>query len=200
MIKLIFNNVYFSYDKSNYLRLMKIEIISGSPRKGSVSKRVAFHLLERFKNEAGVEVGLIAMDEVEFPFIQKVWTQVSDAPEHLQPIAGRMFNADAYVIVTPEYNGGYSPAMKNLFDHFPKRTGKTFAICSASDGALGGMRAAQQTIQLVAALFGILSPILLVTPQMDKKFDENGTLLDENFQKAIDNFILNFLDLAKKIK
>ena len=179
---------------------MKIEIISGSPRKGSVSKRVALHLLERLKSEKGVEVDLIAMDEVEFPFIQKVWTKVADAPEKLQPVAERMFGAHAYIIVTPEYNGGYSPAMKNMFDHFPKRNGKTFAICSASDGALGGMRAAQQTIQLVAALFGILSPILLVTPQMDKKFDESGKLLDENFQKAIDNFISNFLDLAIKIK
>ncbi len=43
-----------------------------------------------------------------------------------------MFAANAFIIVTPEYNGSYTPAMKNLFDHFPKQIHKPFGIVTAS--------------------------------------------------------------------
>jgi hypothetical protein len=56
-----------------------------------------------------------------------------------------------------------------------------------------------QLQELIYALFGIGSPYMLVTPQVDKKFDEEGNLLDNNFQKSIDNFIKEFTWLAEKI-
>lgn len=179
---------------------MKIEIISGSPRTNSVSKRVALHLHQAMQQQEGIEAGLILMNETEVPPLQKVWSRPQDAPVHLQPLAQRMFDARGFILVTPEYNGSFSPALKNLLDHFPKQHRKAFGICTASDGALGGMRAAQQSIQLVAALFGILSPILLVVPAMDKKFDENGVLLDKAFEAKIKDFTNNFTWLAKRLQ
>ena len=65
---------------------------------------------------------------------------------------------------------------------------------------MGGMRATQQMQLLVAALFGILSPYMLVVPGVDKKFDESGNLLDENFRKAINTFVNEFLWLAESVK
>ena len=64
---------------------------------------------------------------------------------------------------------------------------------------MGGMRAAQQLLQLVPALFGIASPYLLIVPAVDKKFDEAGNLTDESFQKSVHNFISEFLWLAGNI-
>jgi NAD(P)H-dependent FMN reductase len=110
-----------------------------------------------------------------------------------------MFNADAFILLTPEYNGSYSAALKNLLDHYPKQHHKVFAIATASPGALGGIRAAMQLQELVYALFGIGSPYMLVIPQVDKKFDAKGILLDENFQKAVDVFVKEFIWLAEKI-
>ena len=77
----------------------------------------------------------------------------------------------------------------NSFDHFPKQPHKAFAIVTASDGALGGIRASQQLQLLINALFGIGSPFMLVVPGVNKKFDEQGNLLDPHFQKNIDVFI-----------
>jgi hypothetical protein len=64
---------------------------------------------------------------------------------------------------------------------------------------LGGVRSALQLQELIYALFGIGSPYMLVTPQVDKKFDEQGNLLDQNFKKSVDIFIKEFLWLAEKI-
>jgi NAD(P)H-dependent FMN reductase len=110
-----------------------------------------------------------------------------------------MFAADAFVLVSPEYNGGYSPAMKNLLDHFPKQTRKAFGIATSSDGVMGGIRASMQLQQLVAALFGILSPVMLISPQVDKKFAEDGTLLDAAFESKIHQFVTEFLWLAERL-
>ena len=110
-----------------------------------------------------------------------------------------MFDANAYILVTPEYNGSYSAPLKNLLDHFPKQHHKVFGIVTASTGMLGGVRAALQLQELIFALFGIGSPYMLVTPQVDKKFDIEGNLLDAGFQKSVDLFVNEFIWLAEKI-
>jgi len=178
---------------------MRIEIISGSPRKGSVTKRVALHLQTILNGKNGHQAGIIDMQEHALPPMQSVYNSVDAAPEQYRALAERMLAADAYIIVTPEYNGSYSSALQNLFDHFPKRNGKTFGIATASPGALGGIRAAMQAQQFIYALFGIGSPYMLVTPQVDKKFDEEGNLTDPQFQKSIDLFTSEFLWLAEKV-
>jgi NAD(P)H-dependent FMN reductase len=177
---------------------MKIEIIAGSPRQKSLSKRVALHLLHS-PYLSHHQVGLIALDEIHFPFIQNVWSNAEAAPPDLKPIAERFFNADAFILVSPEYNGAYSPALKNAFDHFPKQAHVPMAIATSSPGIMGGMRASQQLLQLVPALFGIASPHLLIVPEVDKKFNEAGELIQPEFESKVKMFCTEFLWLAEKI-
>lgn len=178
---------------------MKIEIVSGSPRSTSVTKRVALHLKNWIRQNTIHDVDIIDMKDWSVPPVQSVWTTVDKAPHELQPLAKRIFEADAFILVTPEYNGSYSPAMKNLLDHFPKQSHKPFGIVTASPGAMGGMRASQQLLLLVPALFGIASPNMLITPAVDKKFSPDGDLLDESFQNAVHTFITEFLWLSEKL-
>ena len=64
---------------------------------------------------------------------------------------------------------------------------------------MGGMRASQQMQLLINALFGIGSPYMLVTPQVDKKFDAEGKLLDPSFMRNIELFVVEFLWLAENL-
>ena len=178
---------------------MRIEVVSGSPRQVSVTRRLALYLQKRLSENTEHEIGLIDLREHQLPLVQKVFTAAYEVPDEHRDLAERMFNADAFVIVTPEYNGSYSPAMQNMFDNFPKQHHKVFGLATASPGALGGIRAAMQLQQFVMALFGIPSPYMLVTPQIDKKFDAEGNLIDPSFQKSIDTFLKEFLWLAEKL-
>lgn len=178
---------------------MKIEILSGSPRQNSTTVRVALHLQQALRENTEHEIGLIDLREHHLPPLQQVFMAPHLAPEKHQVLAKRMFEAQAFILVTPEYNGSYTPDLKNLLDHFPKQGHKVFGLVTASPGALGGMRAAMQLQQLVFALFGIGSPHMLVTPQVDKKFDSDGNLADAGFQKSIDLFLKEFLWLADKV-
>ena len=178
---------------------MRIEIVSGSPRHNSVTRRLALYLEKKLAEYPDHEVGLIDLRDHQLPLVQKVFTSAHEVPEEHRELAVRMFNADAFIIVTPEYNGSYSPAMQNMFDHFPKQHHKVFGLATASPGALGGIRAAMQLQQFVMALFGIPSPYMLITPQIDKKFDADGNLTDPTFQKSIDTFVKEFLWLSEKL-
>ncbi len=179
---------------------MNITIVSGSPRENSVTVRVANFLQQELKNQfPDHNVRLVDVRHWKLGLLQTVWSSPAEAPEEFRPLAEIMCRSHAFIIVTPEYNGSYSPAMKNLFDHFPKQSRKVFGLATASPGAMGGMRAAMQLQQMVAAFFGILSPHMLITPAVDKKFNENGELIEENFRRVVNNFLHEFMWLAEHI-
>ena len=179
---------------------MNIAIISGSPRKVSLTHRIALFLKNQLTAKTSHDINIIDVRDWNLPFLQEGFSSVEKTPEQFKPLAELVFAADAFILVTPEYNGSYSPALQNLLDHFPKQSHKAFGLAPASTGGMGGMRASQQLLLLVPALFGIASPYMLVTPFVDKKFTEEGELLDENFQKMVDTFLNEFLWLAETIK
>ena len=178
---------------------MRIAIISGSPRGNSITYRLALHLEKRIRENTNHETDIIDLRTFRMPQLQSVFTSVDASPEAYKELSKKMFGADAFVLVTPEYNGSYSAALKNLMDHYPKQHRKVFGIVTASPGALGGVRAALQLQELIFALFGIGSPYMLVTPHIENKFDADGTLIDPGFQKAVDVFVNEFLWLAEKL-
>ena len=178
---------------------MKIEIVSGSPRQNSTTFRLALHLQKKLQETGEHKAGILDVRAHPLPLLQTVFTNVDEAPAEFKELAHRMFTAEGFIIVTPEYNGSYSPAMQNMFDHFPKQHHKPFGLVTASPGALGGVRAAMQLQQFTLALFGIPSPYMLITPQIEKKFDKEGTLIDASFQKSVDLFINEYLWLAERL-
>src|SRR5215470_289392 len=178
---------------------MRIEIISGSPRPNSVTHRVSLHLQKLLQNKTGHEVGIINLKDWNLPPLQSVFVSVERTPHEFKSLAERIFKADAFILVTPEYNGSYSPAMKNLLDHFPKQHHKPFGIVTASPGPLGGIRASQQMQLLINALFGIASPYMLIVGGVDKKFDAEGNLTDDSFHNIVHNFITEYLWLAENL-
>ena len=178
---------------------MNITIISGSPRIGSLTHRVALNLQNEFAEKTGHTIHLISLQDHSLPAMQQVWSSFDNTPESFKGLSEIIFKTDAFILVSPEYNGSYAPAMKNLLDHFPKQHHKPFGIVTASPGAFGGLRAAIQMQQLVTALFGTVSPYMLIAPGVEKKFDENGQLHDPAFQGSIDQFVYEFLWLSEKL-
>jgi NAD(P)H-dependent FMN reductase len=178
---------------------MKIEIISGSPSHKSITHRLALHLQKQLSKDSTHEVGIIDLRDFNLSTEHQVFASPAQTPEAFKDLSEKMFAADAYVLVTPEYNGSYTARLKSFLDHFPKQQHKAFAIVTGSPGALGGIRAAMQLQQLIFALFGIGSPYMLITPAVDKKFNEAGELLDPSFEKSVQLFIHEFLWLAEKL-
>ncbi len=180
-------------------KLKQILIISGSPRKESKSARLASHLYRSLKSFDEFNVVMLDVRDTPLPVFESVFETEETTPEPYRLLAKKIFESDAYVVITPEYNGSYTAALQNLFDHFPRQQKKVYGIVTATNGSMGGMRASQQLLLLIIALFGIVSPYMLITPFVDKKFDENGVLLDHTFQQKIKFFLDQFIWLVRKI-
>ncbi|RYZ44560.1 MAG: NADPH-dependent oxidoreductase [Sphingobacteriales bacterium] len=178
---------------------MNIIIVSGSPRPESLTRRVALHLLDRLTGMPGISAHLVDLQDHPLSQANDVITNADQAPTVMRSLTIEILKADAFVLVSPEYNGSYSPAMKMLLDHFPKQRHKVFGIVTASPGNLGGIRAAMQLQQLVYALFGIGSPYMLVVPGVETKFNTNNELTDDSLEPAIAQFLEEFLWLAERV-
>lgn len=163
--------------------------------------RIAHHLQRRLLRHSDLEVQLVSMQENALPPIEEVWKNEDMVPPGELALFRTMQASHGIIVVSPEYNGGYSPALKNFLDHFPKSAyhRKAWGIVTGSTGAMGGMRASQQLQLLGAALSAIICPRMLITPHMDQKFDEAGELLDQSFDRQIDDFLANYLWLLTRL-
>ncbi len=80
---------------------MNIEIISGSPRKESVTNRVALFLQRTLRNRTHHEVNMIDVREWGVQCLQEeIYSSVENAPKEFQPLVKRMLAAEGFIIVT----------------------------------------------------------------------------------------------------
>lgn len=180
---------------------MKVLVVSSSTRIGRTSHRVALHLQHKLNTIPGVEATILDLAEAKLPVMEEVYARHPNPPAGSDAIAAQLADADAMLFVTPEYNGSYAPALKNLVDYYNKTEfiRKAIGIVTVTTGALGGMRAAMQMQQLILALFAYAAPHMLPVGNVTDKFDVNGNLLMPEYEKNVNNFVNEFLWLATAI-
>lgn len=170
---------------------MKIAIISSSVRIGRQSHQVAIELHRRLALQSEVEPVLIDLAAYDIPSLEAVLAKHPEPPPDVVQIGDQLRAADAMIFVSPEYNGGYSSALKNLVDFFPKSTyaDKPIGVAAVSNGGMGGMRAALQIQHLILALWGFPIPQMLLVSNVRDRFDGEGKLKDEAFGDKFDTFL-----------
>lgn len=181
---------------------MNILIISSSPRRESITFRGALFLKDFLEKLGESSVELLDLRDWETGYLQEVWQSHETTPEKFKPLFDSLHNADAILIVTPEYNGLFSPALSAVLDQFPKTTyyRKAFGIVCASTGAMGGMRGAMHLQQYILGLFGIPTAQMLLIGNIDKRINPQGQSVDEILLKQTTNFVHEFLWLGKTLK
>lgn len=102
-----------------------------------------------------------------------------------------IIEADGLVIVTPEYNHGYPGILKSVLDLLLKEyIHKAVGLVGVSAAPWGGTRVIESCVPMVRELGLAVTFSDLNFPQVQDKFDENGKLLDEKYDK----FVVDFLD------
>ena len=131
--------------------------------------------------------------EARLPLLDRMYKEYENgkAPEVLERLAGLYRAADAFVIVTGEYNHSVPPALMNLLDHFLEEYFfRPSAIVCYSGGQFGGVRAA---VQLRASLCEMGMPSIssiFPVPSIGKAFDESGAPVDAAFTRRFERFVL----------
>jgi NAD(P)H-dependent FMN reductase len=135
------------------------------------------------------------VDPVEFalPLLDKRYKEYppGEAPEVLERLAAIIMPADAYIVVSAEYNHSIPPALSNLLDHFLEEYFfKPSAIVCYSPGAFGGVRAAMQLRAMLPEMGTPSIPSILAFPKVHEVIDEEGRTTDPaRTDKATDRFL-----------
>ena len=136
-----------------------IPVIVGSTRRGRQTPKVARFIERRLVERDGIEADLLDLAEYDFPIMEERLRLRDDPPPGLTEFSERVAHADALVIVTPEYNGGYPGVLKNALDYLlPEYRRKPVGIISVSAGPWGGLSALAQLRQVIFSLGALPIP------------------------------------------
>lgn len=180
---------------------MNIIIISGSIRENASTKKVALNLLRHLQQHHEVTAEVVDLAEYDYPIWKEVFTKETDPPLMCIHLHEKLQHANAMIFVTPEYNGSYSLALKNMIDYFGLKVfgKKVIGVTAVSTGGMGGIRAGLQLQQLILAIYALPVPQMLLVPNIHQRFDKDGVLLDASFEKNVSLFASEFIWLAGAI-
>ncbi len=171
-----------------------VAVLVGSLRRDSVNKKLAHAL------------GKLASARLEFRFVEigdlplyneDLWSQ---PPASVLRFKQQIEAADAVLLVTPEYNRGTTPAMKNAIDWGSRPPGKSswpgkpLAIAGATPGAIGTAVAQSDLRESMLTL----GTVVMGLPELYLTFkegliDEHHEVTDENTRKKLAGYVDQFV-------
>ncbi|WMX46949.1 NADPH-dependent FMN reductase [Streptomyces roseicoloratus] len=131
---------------------LRVVVLVGSVRDGSTAPAIAAWFTGVAEQYGGLELDVLDLAGVDLPLAMPAWGGLpSDrATAALDGVTPRLAAADAFVVVTPEYNHSFPAALKNVIDwHRPEWPAKPVGFVSYG-GIGGGLRAVEQ-LRLVFA-------------------------------------------------
>lgn len=126
---------------------LRVAIIIGSTRQGRFGPTVANWLAAYAAERGDMEIDLIDLAEARLPEVM-----TDDTPPAVAALAPRLAAADAFIVVTPEYNHGYPAALKTAIDWYQDEWKTKPVAFAAYGGVSGGLRAVEQLRQVFAEL------------------------------------------------
>jgi NAD(P)H-dependent FMN reductase len=176
-------------------RPLFIPVILGTARMGRMSLHVARVVTQEAGKRAGVETELIDITQLPLP--------TNDAGEAIKDTgySAKIDRADALIIVSPEYNHGYSGLLKHVLDSCLKEyIHKAVGIVGVSTGPFGGARAIQNLLPVMREL-GLVTIFWDVNfSNVQKVFDNEGKLLDEAFIGRTEKFLKELIWMARTLR
>lgn len=183
---------------------MKLMIIIGSVRAGRQADSVTNWVVSQLKSDKDLELDIADLKDIPLPFFDEEVIP-SVAHDNFENQAGtawakRVGEADAFVMITPEYNYGPPAVLKNAIDWvYDGWKDKPVGFISYG-GISGGTRAAQQLKQNVqnTKLYSASSNVVI--PFVRNAFDEQGQPLHEHLNESLSHMIAEVKDLQRKLK
>jgi NAD(P)H-dependent FMN reductase len=163
--------------------MSKLQIIIGSTRPTRAADKVAPWVIERSMSHPAFDVEVLDLRDWPLPIFAENLGTIGDFndPTYSDPVVRRwnhkIKEADAYLVITPEYNHSIPGVLKNAIDNvfisFAFRN-KPIVAVGYSGGIAGGVRAIEHLAQI--AIEAELVPLrtAVIIPQVADAFDNAG--------------------------
>lgn len=174
--------------------------IAGSLRRESYNRAVLRAAMQLVPEGATIEV--FELDGI--PGFNQ--DEEQNPPAKVVEFKKRIREADAILIVTPEYNYSVPGVLKNAIDWASRPygdsawNGKPAAIMGASIGAIGTGRAQYHLRQMMVFLnmFPINQPEVMIG-NASERFDAEGNLTDDTTKEFIRQLLQSLVDWTRRI-
>nr|WTB31070.1 NAD(P)H-dependent oxidoreductase [Streptomyces sp. NBC_00830] len=169
---------------------VKVAVILASNREGRFAPVIADWFLSRTADHPDIETDLIDVADLDLPFALS-YRPGPDVQAQLAEVSPRLAAADAFVVVTPEYNHSFPAPLKNLIDwHHAEWQAKPVAFVSYG-GVSGGLRAVEHLRQVFAELHAVSIRDTVSFHNAGALFDDDGRHKDPS---AVDGAAKTLLD------
>ncbi len=166
---------------------MKLQIIVGSTRPTRAADKVTPWVTRQAALHGGFETEVLDLRDWPLPMFGEHAGSIGDPqnPTYSGEIVRRwnrkIAEAEAYLVVTPEYNHSIPAELKNAIDSvfvsFAFRN-KPMAAVGYSTGVGGGIRAIEHLVQVAVEVEAVPLRSTVVLPFVDKAFDADGQPTD----------------------
>jgi NAD(P)H-dependent FMN reductase len=170
-------------------------VILGSVRSDRQGLKAARFIIRYLENR-GHEAPLVDPLELKLPLLDRMYKEYpkGEAPETLERLAELFRRADAFVVVSGEYNHSIPPGLSNTLDHFLEEYfWRPSAIVCYSGGRFGGVRAAMQLRAMLCELGMPSIPSLLPIPGISTALTSEGhpdaPWLDQAAKRFVDELV-----------
>jgi NAD(P)H-dependent FMN reductase len=152
---------------------LNLSVIIGSTREGRFGGTVAQWFVTQVRQRNDMALDVIDLIDIDLPMAY---------PQQPEPVVQayieRVDRADAFVVITPEYNHGYPASLKQAID-LPRDEWRTKPVAFVSYGGIGGgLRAVEQLRQVFAELHTVTVRDAVSFHMAWELFGESGKPLD----------------------
>jgi NAD(P)H-dependent FMN reductase len=176
-------------------RALYVPVIVGTVRKGRKSLPVGRVVYSELSRRPGIETELIDVAQLPLP-VDDAGKAIKDAG-----FSGKMTRSDAIVVISPEYNHGYSGLLKHVLDSCLKEyVHKAVGVVGVSAGPFGGSRGIQDLLPVLRelGLVAIFWDVNFSTVQ--DAFDDSGALRDQAYLPRIGKFLDELVWMATTLR
>ena len=177
----------------------KIALICGSLRNESINHTLLKALQKRVKS-AGAKATEVKLSDYDLP----LYHGDLETPPAVKKLIRRLKGFDGVVIVTPEYNGGLPPVLKNAIDwtstvETGHISGPVYGIAACSPGPMSGIMCLRQLQFILMRLGAELVPQQVGCGHGGSAFDSKGNLTAQPAATFADKMISHMLErIARK--
>ncbi len=174
-----------------------IPILLGTDREPRMSEKVANFLLPKVQAHPDIETQLFDVAAMNMP----ATGEGEDLKDQVPQWRDAIIRADGLIIISPEYNHGYSGSLKRVLDTLLREyVHKAVGLVGVSSGGWGGVRGIEALVNVVRELGLTVTFTDLQTPRVEKLFDAQGNMTDPAYDKRIDSFLTELVWMAKVLR
>lgn len=175
-----------------------IAVLAGTKRVQRESIHAARYVAEFGRSLPNVEIIFVDPNDFDFP-------GDGNDPEGKDPrYTAITEKADAFFIVSPEYNHSFPGTLKRMLDsELEHYSHKPVALAGTSNGGWGGVRAVEALVVTVREMGLVATSWSIYFPRVQNMFNDEGQLLSafkEHTDKNINDAYRELLWMARTLK